>query len=341
MTTIYQIAKKAGVSIATISRVINLEMRHKVSEDTLKKVDRLIQKHGYAPNLAAKNLSKKTFKTIGVLLPHLPGIFFSDYYSKILSGASDALMDTHYAFKMILSKAGMPVWDHYNFKASEGIDGLLVTQWPLYFSDKWALEHVQVPSTFITDPPNQIKANFISADNEMGGEMAARYLHSKGHRKMAVVTGPKWSSDSNLRLRGFKRYCEKVGVRLEPGSVLCGDYKKDTAAAVVENYLKKKPRITAIFCLNDFMAAGVLEKLKSLGVACPGEISVMGYDDERGSRYTDPPLTTISVPLYEIAREGVARLVSHLEKKLPTEVFLWQTLKPVSLAERKSVKALT
>lgn len=338
MTTIYEIAKRAGVSIATISRAINPETRSKVSPETLKHVEDLIAKCHYTPNFSAKFLTKQSYKTIGVIIPHLEGIFFSDYYSKILSGVSDGLMNTGYILKLILFKVGMPKYDYYNFRAGEGIDGLIVTQWPMYFSGKKILEGLKLPTIFITDPLESTQANFISADNRMGGEIAARYLYSKGHRKIIVVTGPQWSSDSQLRLKGFMDYMKKKGLHSDPSMILCGNYQKKKASEVVGEYLNKKTKATAIFCLNDFMALGVLDRLNKLGFSCPKDFSVMGYDDERGSRYANPPLTTIHMPFYEIAREAATQMTNYLDSnKSDKNVNMPKPLVSVGLVERHSV----
>ena len=102
--TIYEIAKKAKVSIATISRAMSPETRSKVAPETLTEIDRLVALFGYAPNLAARHLSKTVFKTIGILMPHHPQIFLEDYYVKILAGVADATLETDYQFKIVLLK---------------------------------------------------------------------------------------------------------------------------------------------------------------------------------------------------------------------------------------------
>ncbi len=126
-TTIYDIGHLTGVSIATVSRAVNPRTRHKVAPDTLRKIDAAIARHGYTPSLAARSLGGSALQTIGVMLPQSPGVFFHDYYVKVLAGISDALLETAYQFKLILSKPGDTRWDRYDFKAGEGVEGLIVT----------------------------------------------------------------------------------------------------------------------------------------------------------------------------------------------------------------------
>ena len=135
-TDIRTIAKAAGVNIATVSRAVNPDTRHKVAEKTLKKIDALVKKLHYTPSLAGRNLRASVFKTIGVIAPHHRGLFWSDYYAGIFNGVADSVIDTDYRFKLIMHKIGEYKWDDYQFRSGEGIDGLIVTHWPKFFSKK-------------------------------------------------------------------------------------------------------------------------------------------------------------------------------------------------------------
>ncbi len=325
-------ARKSQFSIATISRVMNPSMRHKVAPKTLNSVDALIKKHGYTPSLAARHLGGASFKTIGVVLPHFPGIFFSDYYTQILSGVADALIKSDYNFKLIMLKSREAKWDKYDFKAGDGVDGLIVTHWSNFFSECSVLEKFKIPCLVLNDPGRSAAVHFAASDNSMGGELAAKYLYAKGHRKIAILAGPSWSSDSHLRIQGFKRFFNKKRIPFS-SPILHGDFQEEKAAELTELFLKKNSNITAFFCCNDLMACGVLKKLQELGIKCPKDISVMGYDDDRRAELSNPPLTTIHVPLYELAKAGTNSLLLHLKQE-KTEFF--QSF-PVHLVERKSV----
>ncbi len=335
--TIYEIAKKAGVSIATISRAMSPQTRGKVSAATLKKIDEIVKKYGYTPNVAARNLGGTSFKTIGVVLPHLKGIFFSDYYTQLLSGVADTLLDTDYHFKMVTLKADNFQWDHYDFRAGEGVDGIIITHWPHFFSSAAALEKLTVPCVVINDPEAGVRVHFASCDNQMGGEIAARYLYSKGHRQVVVLAGPAWSADSRQRIEGFKDFFKRMNAPAK-FEVLQGDFQEEKAGALAEAYFRKNDQVTAFFCCNDLMAFGVISALKKTGIHCPRDISVMGYDDDRRAESFEPPLTTIRAPHYDLTKEGTRRLLRYLKKEEKEEFFKEQTVFPVELVERQSVQ---
>lgn len=335
--TIKEMAKKAGVSVATISRALNAETRSKVASETLEKVDALIQKHGYTPNLAAKSLRQSTTRTVGIILPYLKGIFYRSYYEHILSGIADALFHTDYQFKLLLLREEKTAWDQYDFQAGERVDGLIITHWAKFFSHKKFLEKINIPCVVINDYDRNVKAQFVSGDHFSGGQKAAEYLYNRGHRRLGVLTGTDWSRDSQARFEGFKSFLEQRGVSLNPQEIIAADYSEDIAFERVGGLLKNN--LTAIFCCNDQMAWGLLKRLKKEGLSCPEDISIVGYDNDWRTALCDPPLTTIDVPLYELAKSAAKLLVDRLqsqEEKFPAKInFL-----PVELIERKSVRTI-
>lgn len=338
--TIYEMAEKAGVSIATISRAVNPETRSKVSPDTLEKIDRLIVRFGYAPNAAAKNLMQTRFKTIGILMPHHAGIFLEDYYTQILAGVSDALVDSDYHFKIVMLKCRDEKWDKYNFKFSQGIDGLVITHWHAFFSRYSIFEKINIPCTVISDPEPKMRVHFVSGDHFQGGALAAEYLYSRGHRQFAVLTGPQNSVDSTLRVRGFQSFLAGKGIALQPELIRCGEFQEEKGYEAAGELVCHKDRFTALFCCNDNMALGALRKFSEHGISCPDEISVMGYDDDKRAAASHPPLTSVRVPIYELAKKAADHLIHYLKEKNKKDFFYRETLLPVCLVERKSVKKL-
>lgn len=339
---IYVMAEKAGVSIATISRAINPQTRHLVAPETLKKIDAWANRFRYTPNLAARHLSKSSYQTIGLVMPHSRGVFTSDYYASLLSGLSDALLESDYQLKPILLKPTGEMWDRYNFKIGSGVDGLIVTHWPTVFSKASSFTSLGVPSVVINDPDDKLRAHGVSADHFTGGEMAAAHLWAKGHRRFGLLTGPVWSSDSRLRADGFLSFLSKKGGRVGTESILTASFHRPEACALAGKILTlpKKNRPTALFCLNDEMALGVLDRMKELGLDCPGDFSLVGYDDTREGAANRPGLTSIQMPLYEMAQKAVEKLLNQIQKP-KTKGFNHQTtIFPVRLVERASVRLL-
>ncbi len=316
--TIYQIAEKAGVSIATVSRAINPRTRPRVAPATLEKIDSLIQRHRYIPNQAARGLTRSGFRTLGVILPHGRGIFLDDYYARILSGISDAMLDSPYRFKLLMLKERDPENLRYDFRAADGVDGLIIAHWHVYFDSKKDLNRLNLPVVIIGDPEEGIRGHFVSADHGRGGEMAARYLLEKGHRQFWLLTGPANSVDSNLRRDGFIAELKKAGIELPEDNILCGHFQENLAREMIQPHLKKGMKETAVFCLNDKMAFGVLRALRDAGLSCPEDVSVLGFDDEKAAAQMQPALTTFHVPIEEIAAEGCRHLMDFLENPSTT-----------------------
>lgn len=328
-------ASKAGVSVATISRALNEATRGKVAAPTLEKVERLIAKYRYTPNLAAKCLRESAYKTLGVVLPHHPGIFFNDYYVKLLAGVSDALLQKEYKFKMVLLKTEERRWDDYGFKYAEGIDGLIVTHWPKFFSDKSFFKRLDIPCVIVNDYEPDISAHFVCCDNEEGGRLAAEHLTSLGHQDFFVLTGHRWSSDSKLRLKGFQAQLKKKGLKLPKENIIEAGFQLQQAKEKVKEALQQKKKFTAIFCLNDGMAYGAIQAIQEMGFRCPEDISVVGFDNEKESATVVPPLTTVDQPVYALAQEAVAIILSHLQAG-GRQKSIHKTL-PVTLIPRNSV----
>jgi LacI family transcriptional regulator len=183
-----------------------------------------------------------------------------------------------------------------------------------------------------------VAAHFFSADQEQGGQLAAEHLILSGHRRFAVVAGGAFSVDSQLRLKGFCNRLAQEGVRMPQSNILCGEFQEDPTHDVFKSFLKKKPDVTAVFCLNDTMAYGAIRAMKEMGLKCPGDISVMGFDDDSRAASFDPPLSTVRVPLYAVAREAAGTLVALLSKDVLGKIKNQQKLFPVEVIARGSVK---
>lgn len=331
---IRDIAAKAGVSVATISRAINSETRSMVNPKTLKMVDELIRKHNYTPNLAARHLSKSSTKTLGIIGPYFPGVFYHPCHVNVMAGVSDYLLNTEYQFKIILKKKEQN-WDHYDFQRGERVDGLIITQWTQLFSDQHFVETMKIPSVIINDFKKGMKTFFVCGDEVSGGRQAAEFLYNLGHRRFAALIGFKYGSDSPQRLKGFAEFLETKGITINKDWILRGDYREDLAYEKCDELFKEKQKPTAIFCLNDDMAFGVLRRLKALKIRCPQDVSVMGYDNDIRGNFSQPPLTTAESSFYELGKEAARQLLNHLSSPTSSP-FLGKSVFPVHLIARNS-----
>ncbi len=333
---IKEIAKKAGVSIATVSRAINPDTRNKVASHTLERIEELIKKYGYTPHIGATNLSGKKTKMIGLILPYTHNIFYSSYYSHILSGISNFFIESDYQFKIILLHEKPEKWDTYDFKIGEGVEGLILTHWFRFFS-KERISKINVPCIILNDFED-IGARFICENGTEGGAIAAKHLYELGHRNIAIIAGDTWSRDSQYRIKGFQDFWKRHDLPEDSILVTKGSFDdKDKTQDAVDHILKTRKNTTAIFCCNDNMAFWAIEKIRELGLKCPKDISVMGYDDDFRSAAFTPALTTVCVPLYDLAQKAAKYILGHLKSDKPLNKFSKGVEQiPVKLVQRDS-----
>jgi len=275
-----------------------------------------------------------------VIVPHIPGLFLNDYYNEVLAGVSDALIESEYQFKLVLLKPNGNNWDLHNFKIGQGIDGLIVANWPQFFSDKSIFKRLNLASAIINDNDSNLNTHRVSCDNEAGGRLAAETFFRKGHRFCAVLTGPKWSLDSQQRLKGFKEICKQKGMSLPLELIVSANYNEHEAAEKMKALVRSKKKFTALFCLNDAMAIGAMHALKQMGLRCPKDVSVIGFDNEKRSAYQESPLTTLHHPIYEIAKGATQILAGDLDRKKSKRKQFVEQVFPVHLVERKSVATI-
>jgi LacI family transcriptional regulator, repressor for deo operon, udp, cdd, tsx, nupC, and nupG len=322
---IYEVAKRAGVSTATVSRV--LSQPSVVAPATRRKVLQAVKYLGYTPNSAAKNL--RTLKT-GKLLVTVPDIS-NPFFSLILQGIEDTaqregysvlLGDTQHDEKREEGYAAM-------LKRKEA-DGLIFLGHRL---PKGAATLVEAMSPRCAPVVNGCEFNprlgipSVHIDNAKAASEAMDHLFRLGHRRIGIVTGPLVSPLSRDRLRGATARARRERAEREL-IVMDGDFSIESGGAAGERMLGRRERPTAIFCFNDEMAMGVIQAARRRGMRVPEHLSVVGFDDIRFARYMDPPLTTIAQPMRAIG-EGTVRLLLEIlsgDVAAPESVTLPHTL---------------
>jgi LacI family repressor for deo operon, udp, cdd, tsx, nupC, and nupG len=305
VSNIYEVAKHAGVSTATVSRV--LSRPDVVSPDTRRKVMQAVKLLAYAPNSAAKNL--RTLRS-GKLLVTVPDIS-NPFFSLILQGIEDAAQREGYAVLFGDTQHDEKREERYALmlKRKEA-DGLIFLGHRL---PKAAADLVRSLAPSCAPVVNgcefspRLGIPSVHIDNAAAAAEAMTHLYDLGHRRIGIVTGPLVSPLSRDRLQGAtsRAVVEKAEREF---IVMHGDFSIESGAAAAERLLGRREPPSAIFCFNDEMAMGVIECARRRRVRVPADISVMGFDDIRFARHVDPPLTTIAQPMREIG-EGTARLL--------------------------------
>ncbi len=298
--TIKEVAKEAGVSIATVSRVFNDS--GPVNEDTKQKILGVAQRLRYTPHGGARSLIMSKTSTLGVLLPDLYGEFFSEVIRGIDHSARKA------GYHILLSSSHNDTKEiEAAIKAMRGrVDGLIIM-----FPDI----NARLLETTLSDSMPVVLLNceiqdggFISIniDNYGGASAMVEHLLQAGHRHVAMIKGAENNFDAAERLRGYRAAMKAFGaqpIELE------GDFTEASGFAAAEMVLRRQPRPTAIFAANDSMAIGALSAIRQHGFDVPEDVAIAGFDDIPMAGYINPSLTSVHVPINELGSRAIGRLI--------------------------------
>jgi LacI family repressor for deo operon, udp, cdd, tsx, nupC, and nupG len=305
MSNIYEVARRAGVSTATVSRV--LSRPDVVAPDTRKKVMQAVERLGYTPNSAAANLRTLRTRKLLVTVPDISNPFFS----QILQGIEEAAQRRGYAVLLGDTQHDDKREERYaSMLKSKEADGLIFLGHRL---PKEAAALVKGAAPRCAPVVNgcefspRLGVPSVHIDNAKASAEAMNHLYRLGHKRIGVITGPLVSPLSRDRLRGVKSQAKSEGAENDL-IVVQGDFSIASGAAMADQLLTRKDGPTAVFCFNDGMAIGVIQTAKRHGRRVPEDLSVVGFDDIQFARYTDPPLTTVAQPMREIG-EGTVRLL--------------------------------
>jgi LacI family repressor for deo operon, udp, cdd, tsx, nupC, and nupG len=305
VSNIYEVARRAGVSTATVSRV--LSRPNVVSAATRRKVMQAVEDMGYAPNSAAKTLRTRRSEKILVTVPDISNPFFS----LILQGIQDAAQRDGYA--VLLGDT------QHDEKREEGYarmlqrkeaDGLVFLghRLPMAAAElARALAPRCAPIVHGCEYSSNLRVPSVHIDNARAAADALDHLYALGHRRIGIVTGPLMSPLSRDRLQGATDRARERGAA-DDLTVARGDFSIDSGAAAAEALLAWNEPPTALFCFNDMMAIGAIASARARGLRVPHDLSVIGFDDIRVAAFMDPPLTTVAQPMREIG-EGAVRLL--------------------------------
>jgi LacI family transcriptional regulator len=309
--TIREVAEAAGVSIATVSRVLN--GRDDVSAETRELVARVIREHGYTANRSARSLSAGTTGLVGVLLP----LVFPAYFAQILAGAAEALHERD--LRLLLSPTGGEHEREVSLidRLMHGLtDGALIVM-PEESSEELRQLQEEGYRFVVVDPlvPLDERIPSVSAAHTSGADQAMQHLLGLGHRRIAVITGPNGWVATEDRRRGYHAAHAAAGILPDPELELEGNFEIDGGLKAAGQLLDLPEPPTAIFAFNDNIAIGVLQAARERGLDVPGDLSVVGFDDVEHATIVTPKLTTVRQPLAEMGRTAVSLLTRLLERK--------------------------
>jgi LacI family transcriptional regulator len=308
-STIVDVAKKAGVSIATVSRVINGSGL--VKSETRERVLAVINELMYIPNPAARGLIMRKTEAIGLLLPDLHGEFFSE----VIRGADEAVQ-AHGYHLIVSSSHNDPKEIEAALRFMRGrVDAIIVMSPRVDSEILLANLPKSVPVVLLNCRTSNPHYDTIMTDGYGGAKEMTNYLLDLGHRRIAVLTGGETNIESQERLRGYRSaYAER---ELTPSRSLefIGNFTEVSGYEITRDVLLLKERPTAIFAFNDSMAIGAIKAIREEGLKIPADISVCGFDDIPIAKFLSPPLTTVCVPIHDLGVMAVNRIFDRLQKR--------------------------
>ncbi|MCK8060225.1 MULTISPECIES: LacI family DNA-binding transcriptional regulator [unclassified Fusibacter] len=329
--SIYDVAEKAGLSVVTVSRVLNNAST--VRESSRIKVMKAVKELNYQPSAAARSLAKGKTNVIGIILPNLSDSFLSE----VVMSANIALEKYCYSLAVSVADDGdLESKERGNsFFQQDRFDGVLVLT-PIF--DEGYLESLKqnrVPFVIIDNQRYPFTVPSVVVDNFKGGYEATKYLIEAGHELIAHVGGPESLLSAEERMAGFNKAIEEVGI--EAYGVIRGDFEISTGYDAMCEWLAKGRMPTAIFAGDDNIAFGVIDALREHGLKVPEDVSVIGYDDHPFCSKLHPFLTTVKQPAKELAEEAVEMLLKVMSNNLKKNMIV--KLEP-QLIIRSSVKNL-
>jgi LacI family transcriptional regulator len=311
--TLEMVAERAGVSRATVSRVVNGSPR--VSDDTVAAVTAAIKALHYTPNRAARSLANRRSMAIALVIPEDTSRFFGDpYFAAIVQGITSVLDDTGYVLNLHLASTSGSFDKTVAYLLGGNVDGALVVS---HHSDDHVLAELgaSIPVVFGGRPldPAATDSYFVDVDNILAASTGTQYLIDHGRRRIGTIAGPDNMPAGIDRLTGWQTALTDAG--LTPDAVAYGDFTLAGGMHAARELLDAYPDLDAIFVASDLMAMGAVSVLRERGITVPGQVAVVGFDDSPAALASEIPLTTVRQPSIEQGERMARTLLGLLEGK--------------------------
>lgn len=303
--TISDVARAAGVSIPTVSKVVN--GRYGVAAATSKRVLEVVAELGYETSLVARSLRQQRTNVIGILVAE-----FESFSTELLKGVSEAASGTGYE---LLAYSGLDTdkdrtgWERRSLSRLAGtlVDGAIIV------TPTMAMPTTSIPVVAVDPHTGPSGPSTIDSDNVGGARLATRHLIDLGHRRIAHVRGRGDLASAQLREEGYRLSLEEAGIPLDSALIRDGGYQAALTTEVARELLSRPERPTAVFAANDKSALGVLRVAGELGLRVPQDLSIVGFDDIPEAASATPALTTVVQPLREMGAQALRMLIDLLE----------------------------
>lgn len=293
--TIKDVAKEAGVSIATVSRILN--GTGKVSVELANRVQAAVDKLQYHPNSMARALKIRESQSIGLIIPDIENPFFP----ALVRGVEDMAKRSGYAVILCNSDGNPDMEEQYlNFLISKRVDGILFTGGAEFERNARLLGALDIPLVLLDRRAHSFPCAAVVTDNRLGAQMAVEHLITLGRREIAFISGPPHVSPGEERVAGYRDALAQHGLEQNAGREVFGAYTFESGYQAIDELVADGMSFDAIFAGNDLMAIGAMEALSRHGLSVPDDVAVIGYDDIRMSAWYKPALTTVHQPVYQM-----------------------------------------
>jgi DNA-binding LacI/PurR family transcriptional regulator len=304
--TLEVVAARAGVSRATVSRVVN--GRSTVRPDIRESVERAVEELDYVPNLAARSLATRRTDAVALVLSEPSARVFADepFFSGVVRGVTGELESLQKHLILILAHAATDREHLERYIASSHVDGVLVVSTQGADPLPPALARKGIPVVCSGRVPVRRNLSYVDVANVAGASAAVDHLLSRGRRRIATIAGPQDSVAGVDRLTGYR---EALRSRHRRSIVAVGEFTRDSGALAMRQLLADDPQLDGVFVANDMMAVGALRTLHEAGRRVPDDVSVVGFDDIYAAQFTEPALTTVRQPTDDLGRKLVQTLL--------------------------------
>lgn len=333
--SINDIAKYAGVSKSTVSRILN--DKGKFSKDTRDKVLQIVKKLNYSPSMVARSLRNRTTKAVGLLLPDIVNPFFPE----IMKGVEHVASENGYVVILCSSNEDSEKeFMYFHMFENRWIDGIIysgVTGTEEETRNIRLILEQEIPVVLMDREIEDYFASVVMIDNERAAYDATTYCLELGHKRIGFIAAPLKVKIFAKRLEGYRRALQKYGIEFDPSLVVEEDLTIKSGSKAAKQLVARRDPPTAIFASNDLMAIGAMKEIQGEGLRVPESISIVGFDDIPTASLVTPALTTIAQPKYEMGVEAMNLLIRMIEKKGASKS---KIVLDTRLVVRKSAKRL-
>lgn len=335
--TLEEVARLAGVSRSTVSRVIN--DHPSVHAETRERVWQAIRESGYQPHAVARSLATNRTQIIGMVIPEAVTTLFTDpFFPLLLRGATEACNAHQYQLLLSLFDDRTSREEMYRRVLRSGyLDGVIVASTSLSDPLIPTLLHDQVLFVSVGQHPNP-QVHYVDVDNVTGARMATEHLIRLGHRRIATLTGPLDTTHGKARLEGYRQALRAHRLTVDEKLIVEGDFSESSGLVGIQRLLSASP--SAVFFASDTMAIGALKGLRQAGLQVPRDIALVGYDDIPLASAIEPALTTVRQPIVRLGSLAVEVLIGLLQSPPSEEHGAHKIVLPAELVVRESCGAL-